>query len=426
MHPTVKLRRDIAADDLVVAVLISSHHLTGLVGGIGGAVGGTLAHKRIDAQWDTLEEIQQSEVLSQIIHKVCDSAGVAPHSLYLSRSETSLFSRLVVGDTDFQGVLSEITDHEMQWSLRRAEEKPVGTEQELIDLIPVRWELHGEITRTHLPVDREERREARHRFPLGEKAKGLSCHALQIVARRGYRAELERLAKSVGLHLDGVIAQPAALYRGIASALPERGWSLVIDCGARHTSFLLRSGDRLLRIRTFAFGGDDLTAAIAEELQLSRPRAEALKLTLDISQGERAATVGQQTIWTGSDEAADAMAPQAARIVRTQVRAFFEARAHELQDDPDNPLPRRGSIHLVGRGAQLGGLTAVLGEIFGLGVVLGSGKGNREIGEELDNLLLAGLLVSAIDQRRAERERHGQSLTTKAGGVWSWLTRTFE
>ncbi len=430
MPATVKLHQDFPSENLLVVVLISSRHVTGLVAGMGQALGNqTLAFKRMDVEWESLEEIRQIEVVADIIRRVCDSAGIVPRSVYLSRSEVSLRSRQVTGDTDFEGVIHEIGEHEMAWALRRAHEKPVGTEEELIDLIPVRWVVNGEITRTHLGESREERREARHRFPLGEKGKGLTCQALQIIARRGYRAELERLASGLNLELDGVIAQPAALYRGISGALPQRGWSLVIDCGARHTSFLLRSHERLLQVRTFEFGGDDLTARIAQDLSLTPARAQELKHRVDLSAAAEGVVQGQQTLWSfqdGGTAGDDAQRSQAAAICRDLVQEFFRRRAHELQDDADNPLPRKGTIHLVGNASRLGGLAPVLADIFGLDVVLGSGKGDREIGAELEGLLLTGLMVSAIDQRRAANEVHGTSMSGKALGVWAWLTRRFE
>ncbi len=427
MPATVKLHQDFPSENLLVVVLISSRHVTGLVAGMGQALGNqTLAYKRVDVVWDTLEEIRQIEVVSEVIRRVCDSAGIVPRSVYLSRSEVSLTSRLVAGDTDFDGLLHDIGDHEMAWALRRAEEKPVGTEQELIDLIPVRWVVNGEITRTHLHESREERREAKHRFPFGERGKGLTCQALQIIARRGYRAELERLAAGLNLDLDGVIAQPAALYRGISGTLPNRGWSLVIDCGARHTSFLLRSHERLLNVRTFEFGGDVLTERLAKDLDLTFGRAQDLKHGLDITIGSSVANQGQQSIFSTVEAGDDVLRAQAAGTCARLVREFFTERARELQDDADNPLPRKGTIHLVGNASRLGGLAPVLADIFGLDVVLGSGKGDREIGAELEGLLLTGLMVSAIDQRRTANELHGTTMSGKAMGVWAWLTRRFE
>lgn len=437
MPATVTLRRDIDTEDLLVIVLISSQHLTGVVALMSTEFGTkTIAYKRIEVPWSELEEREQRTAVGEIVNKVCDSAGIEARSVYLARSEISITSRTVVGDVSFEGLLQPITQHEMDWALLRAQEKPVGTDQEQIDIIPVKWECHGAVPRDGLKkgmtvkLNRAQAREARRQFPLGEECKGLSCHALQIIARRGYRAELDQLANSLGLRCDGVIAQPAALYRGISSRLMATGWSLVIDCGAQHTSFLLRSGERLLRVRTYDFGGDDITRRLMAELSVDAALADSLKREVDINSSGDALVAGQQLIWTDVMAQRHALLPQAARICRAAVLDFFGRRAQELQEDPENPLPRRGHIHLVGRASQIGGLTGLLHELFGLDVILGTGgrerRDERDVGEELENLLLSGLVVSAIEQRRAARDREGRSLAKQASGVWSWLMRPFE
>jgi len=436
MPATVTLRRDIDSEDLLVIVLISSQHLTGIVALMSTEYGTkTIAYKRIEVPWTELEEREQRTAVGEIITKVCDSAGVEARSVYLSRSDVSIVSRLVVGDISFEGILQPVTSHEMDWALLRAKEKPVGTEQELIDILPVKWECHGAVPRVAkkaltVKLNRDEKHEARRQFPLGEECKGLSCHALQILARRGYRQELDQLAQSLGLRCDGVIAQPAALYRGIYGRLMATGWTLVVDCGARHTSFLLRSGERLLRIRTYDFGGDDVTRRLMSELSIDETLAESLKREVDVGAGEGSHAAGQQLIWTDVMAQRHALLPSAARLCRAAMLEFFSRRAQELQEDPENPLPRRGHIHLVGRGSQIGGLTGLLHELFGLDVLLGTGgrerRDERDVGEELENILLSGLVVSAIEQRRAARDREGRSLAKQASGVWSWLMRPFE
>ena len=437
MPATVTLRRDIDSEDLLVIVLISSQHLTGIVALMSSEYGTkTIAYKRTDVPWAELEEREQRTAVGEIITKVCDSAGVEARSVYLSRSDVSIVSRLVAGDISFEGILQPVTAHEMDWALLRAKEKPVGTEQELIDILPVKWECHGNVPRAQtkkaltVKLNRDEKTEARRQYPLGEECKGLSCHALQILARRGYRHELDQLAESLGLRCDGVIAQPAALYRGIYGRLMATGWTLIVDCGARHTSFLLRSGERLLRIRTYDFGGDDVTRRLMSELHIDEPLAESLKREVDVGVGEGSHAAGQQLIWTDVMAQRHALLPSAARICRASLLEFFGRRAQELQEDPENPLPRRGHIHLVGRGSQVGGLTGLLHDLFGLDVLLGTGgrerRDERDVGEELENILLSGLVVSAIEQRRAARDREGRSLAKQASGVWSWLTRPFE
>ena len=437
MPATVTLRRDIDPEDLLVIVLISSQHLTGIVALMSTEFGTkTIAYKRVEIPWHELEEREQRTAVGEIITKVCDSAGIEARSIYLARSEVSITSRTVVGDVSFEGILQPITQHEMDWALLRAQEKPVGTDQELIDIIPVKWECHGAVPRDGLKkgitvkLNRAQAREQRRQYPLGEECKGLGCHALQILSRRGYRAELDQLARSLGLRCDGVIAQPAALYRGISARLMATGWTLVVDCGARNTSFLLRSGERLLRVRSFDFGGDDITRRLMHELSIDEPLAESLKREVDISSTADAQISGQQMIWTDVMAQRHALLPQAARICRAAMLDFFGRRAQELQEDPENPLPRRGHIHLVGRGSQIGGLTSVLHDIFGLDVLLGTGgrdrRDERDVGEELENILLSGLVVSAIEQRRAARDREGRSLAKQASGLWSWLMRPFE
>ncbi len=437
MPATVTLRRDIDSEDLLVIVLISSQHLTGVIALMSAEYGTkTIAYKRIEVPWTELEEREQRTAVGEIITKVCDSAGVEARSVYLSRADVSIVSRLVVGDVSFEGILQPITAHEMDWALLRAQEKPVGTEQELIDIIPVKWECHGAVPRAQLTkpltvkLNRAEKSEAKRLHPLGEECKGLGCHALQILARRGYRSELDQLAHSLGLRCDGVIAQPAALYRGISARLMATGWTLVVDCGARHTSFLLRSGERLLRIRTYDFGGDDVTKRLMSELQIDEALAESLKREVDVGAGEGSHAAGQQLIWTDVMAQRHALLPSAARICRASMLDFFSRRAQELQEDAENPLPRRGHIHLVGRGSQIGGLTGLLHELFGLDVQLGTGgrerRDERDVGEELENILLSGLVVSAIEQRRASRDREGRSLAKQASGLWSWLMRPFE
>lgn len=432
MPATVTLRRDIDPEDLLVIVLISSHHLTGVVALLSEEFGSkVVAYKRLEIPWHELEEREQRTAVAEILEKVCDSAGVEARSVFLSRSEISITSRSVAGDISFEGILQPVTQHEMDWALLRAQEKPVGTDQELIDIIPVFWECHGTVPRTAtVKLNRTQKIEAKRAYPLGEECKGLGCNALQVIARRGYRVELDQLAASLGLRCDGVIAQPAALYRGISGRLMATGWSLVVDCGARNTCFLLRSGVKLLRIRSYGFGGDDVTERLMKELSIERELAESLKREVDISVEAASPTVGQQVIWADVMAERHALLPRAAMICRAEIISFFSRRAQELQEDAENPLPRRGHLHLVGRGSQIGGLTSLLHDLYGLDVLLGTEARDRrevrDVGEELDNLQLSGLVLSAIEQRRAAREREGRSLAKQASGVWSWLMRPFE
>ena len=428
--PTITLHQDMDPRDLLVVVLISSHHLVALLGYLHPTMGpSTLDGREMRVHWHELEEIEQRAKLREIITLVCAKHDVEPRGIFLSYSNVSLSSRMVDGQVNFPGLAHAIGRHEMDWALRIAEEKPVGTDQELLDLVPVGWEVHGEIARsTHLRTEEEKRH-----FPLGVQCQGLSCHALQLVGEVGHKAELVRLAQAAGYSLEGVIAQPAALYRGIASSL-EGHSAVIIDCGARHTSFLVRLGDKLVRVRTWAYGGEDLVKRIADELGIPRDQAERLKRqvnitptdTTDVPQATGPQAKGQQTIWTGIQAEVDTLLPAVARICRASVTEFFAARAQEFIDDRQHPLPKKCQIHLVGRASQLGGLTTVLEGIFGHKVILGSGKTNRNIGDELVGLIETGLLVSAIDQRRQHQAREGRGVQQILRSAMAWLLHPVE
>jgi cell division ATPase FtsA len=302
-----------------------------------------------------------------------------------------------------------LTHTERAWALRRAREQATGADREVVDVLPVQWTVRG----------RDGEREVDE--PIGELGNHLTCQALLVTARRGYRAEMAELARGLGLELEDVIPQPLALYRGVQGKLRSRGSSLVIDFGARHTNVLVRRKDKLLHVETFGFGGDDLTARLSERLGVPEERAELIKREIDIgtvvTNGEQ--PLGQQYIWADLQERHALLGP-ATRVCAEAVTAFFKERAKDLREH--GYLGQQGQIHLVGRSSALSGLALCLRDIFDLPVVLGTGDKNRHPSGELDGLLTTGLVRAAADHRRERLEQQATSLRKRASGMWTWLT----
>jgi cell division protein FtsA len=400
---------NIAPEHLVVIVLISSGRVCATVAALHTTHGDkVVAHKAIDCVWQTLSESGKREAVTDAVRLACDSAGVEAYSIYLSMSDPSITSRLAVGWAD-PGDEVELTEHECQWALKRARDQATGADLELIDAIPVHWTVR----------DRSGEREVEQ--PVGERGSRLTCQALLVTARRGYREELASLVRGLDLELEGVVAQPIALYRGISGCLPKKGSTLVIDCGARCTSLLVRRRERLVHIETHPFGGDDLTAALVKRLSITAAQAEDLKRDLDISVriDQRDNLVGQQFIWGDIRERHRLVGPGTAVLVET-LGGFFRARAQELRDH--GHLGQQGQVHLVGRASALGGLAVFLKDVFGLPVVLGSGQKNRDPSAELADVLISGLVCSAADLRRTHLAGQQSRIRKTASGVWSWLT----
>jgi cell division ATPase FtsA len=327
-------------------------------------------------------------------------------------NDASFSSRLAVGWAD-PGDEVVLTEHERLWALKRARDQATGADQELIDAIPVHWTVR----------DRDGERDVED--PVGERGSRLTCQALLITARRGYRDELTALVAGLGLELEGIIAQPVALFRGIASVLPRKTNTVIIDCGARCTTFLVKRKDRLVHIETYACGGEDLTRLLVDKLAITANQAEDLKRDLDISQrnDDRDNHIGQQFIWSDVRERHRLLGP-AMTIMADAVGSFFRARAQELRDH--GHLVQNGQVHLVGRASSLGGIAMFLKDIFGLTVMLGSGHKHRDPSAELADVLVSGLVCTAADLRRTHLAHHHSRLRKTASGLWNWLTREME
>jgi cell division protein FtsA len=259
--------------------------------------------------------------------------------------------------------------------------------------------------------------------PVGQRTSHLGCSVLLITAASSTRSDLEELLAGTGIHLEGVLAQPVALYRGLRAHLPKKGSTIVIDCGARFTSIMVHRKQRLVHVETHAFGGEDLTEAIASDLGVDRRTADRIKREVDV--GHHAASTdleGQTYLWREVQERHNQLAP-AAKICADRMRAFFNQRAKELRQE--NLLVQNGRVHLTGRGAALGGLPALLREVFKLQVVLGSGRSDRDPSGELVDLMTAGLVSQAADERERyllERNASGvRQVAHVASGLWAWL-----
>lgn len=400
---------NIAPEHLVVIVLISSQRVSATVAALHPEHGDkVVAHKTIDCIWHRLTQSGKREAVSDVVRLACDSAGVEAYSIYLSMTEPTVTSRMAVGWAD-PGDEMVLGEHECQWALKRARDQATGADSELVEVLPIHWTVR----------DRDGEREVED--PVGQRGSRLTCQALLVTARRGYRDELAALVEGLGIEVEGVIAHPVALYRGMAGSLSKKGHAVIIDHGARTTTVLVRHRDKLVHIETHAFGGDHLTRALVERLGITTTQAEDLKRDLDITArvDARDSIVGQQFIWSDVRERHRMLGP-ATTVITEELGTFFRARAQELRDA--GYLGQQGQVHLVGRASSLNGLVSFLREVMGLPVVLGTGQKNRDPSAELADVIVSGLVCTAADLRRSRLLSQESRIRKTASGVWSWLT----
>ena len=121
--------------------------------------------------------------------------------------------------------------------------------------------------------------------------------------------------------------------------------ALVVDIGARETVAVFAGGERIIHIRTFPFGGESVTAALAEVMNCEVSEAEAVKRNGEIG-------------------------PEASAVIREQCNRFLT----ELKNTEEYLLwqgsltspPAR--VILTGGGSRTPGLAEGLAELFAVPV----------------------------------------------------------
>lgn len=398
---------DLPPQNLIVVVLVSSHHLSVTVAALDPRAGEEpRRHKEFAVGWQDLDQAGRVAALRDALDQTCRPLALEPQSLFIACSDPSMSATSVTGWSAL-GEDVGITEHERAYALGRARTHATADDREQLEVVPTHWVVRARDGQ----VDCDD--------PVGHVGNHLTCHALRVTSRRGLTQEYRGLCDELGLHLEGLIPQPVALYRGIANRMTRGGTQLVIDLGARQTTLLVRRKGRLLHLETHPFGGETVTDRIAVALGVDRDRAEDVKRHIDVDQVPGNEPDGQQSIF-GEIQERQRQYSIAARAAADCLGSFFRDRARHLRDDGDL-LSQRGQVHLVGRGAAIGGIVPFLSDVFRLEVILGTGAKNADPGAELDGLLIAGVVKCAADRRIEHLVEHASSIRGAAGTVWDWL-----
>jgi cell division ATPase FtsA len=399
--------QELPPENLIVIALVSSHHLAITVAALDPRAGEEpRRHKEFPVRWADLDHTGRVDALREALDQTCRPMGLEPRSLFIACSDPSLSATAVTGWSALGEDVS-ISEHERAFALGRARTHATADDREQLDVVPTHWTIRSREGQ----LDCED--------PVGQIGNHLTCHALRVTARRGLLQEYRAIADDLELHLEGLIPQPIALYRGIAGRMHKGGTQLVIDLGARHTTFIVRRKGRLLHLETHPFGGDSVTDRIGVALGVDPVRAEDIKRQIDVDKVPGGEQDGQQSIF-GELQERQRQLSIAARAAADCLGSFFRDRARQLRDDGDL-LSQRGQVHLVGRGAAIGGLVGFLSDVFRLDVVLGTGSKGTDPGAELDGLLVAGVVKCAADRRIEHLVEQASSIRGAAGGVLAWL-----
>lgn len=161
---------------------------------------------------------------------------------------------------------------------------------------------------------------------------------------------------AAGFRVSQMVPSSVALLHAFRYSHPaEREGVLVAEIGARSTHLVFVGGKRFF-IRTFSLGGDAVTQAVADELQIDFAKAEELKI---------------QALTDPPGAAMDS----AARIAVRRAAAHFAGRLHLEIVRSTISCGRQGgairpvTVHLTGGGSLLPELPAMLADKLALRVV---------------------------------------------------------
>ena len=211
-------------DDCLVIIQISSRRVSATVAWRDDDAERVVAHRAIECDWQRLAEKGRRLAVTDALAMACQSAGVEVLSVFVSVADPSLAANFATGYADF-GQEKTFTAFERDLALARATHQAIGVEREALHALPQRWTVRSS--------DGGEREVA---DPVGQRGSRLTCHVLLVTAARDTRLQVEHLLEGCDVYLEGMIAQPVALYRGLSSRLAKRGarlWSIAAPASPR-------------------------------------------------------------------------------------------------------------------------------------------------------------------------------------------------
>jgi len=170
---------------------------------------------------------------------------------------------------------------------------------------------------------------------------------LLIAAKKDSLNRMVNLVEMAGLTPLSVETEVLALIKCLTSN--QKQANLVIDLGNKSSDMMIIYEDNLKFVRTLNTGGEALTRALAQALNMDLAQAEQYKVSYGIDQSQLEGQVAKSLL-------------SAFNIITEEIKkslAFFS------QKQPETKVR---SIILTGGGAELKGISAYLAKLFNLEV----------------------------------------------------------
>ncbi|BCL78193.1 protein kinase [Ktedonobacteria bacterium brp13] len=115
--------------------------------------------------------------------------------------------------------------------------------------------------------------------PFGMPGRELSFQLFVNCIPHAQRLIISEVIEKLDLNMAALITTPAALAHYMQGSDEFASDAVLLDVGGGVTRIALVFGDRLTRVGAFAFGGEDFTLRLADQMHIDRESAEHLKLS---------------------------------------------------------------------------------------------------------------------------------------------------
>ncbi|MBR5378973.1 MAG: pilus assembly protein PilM [Clostridia bacterium] len=241
--------------------------------------------------------------------------------------------------------------------------------------------------------------------PEGLRGENLSARISFITASADFIDDMRAIMGNVGITINGFLS-PSLGEQLLCTAVKDRDDGCIfIDCGMYNTEFSVLKGDAMVYHAVLPFGGNNITADLADRLEIRYDEAELLKRSATVGEG-----INEMIRPPESRDKEGRRIRYKPEIICNMITVSLEELCEYLKrtlfDAKGAELTARSRIYLAGGGITLlRGGSAYLSKYLGREVAEVSVNTNKLQSPEYASVLgLVDLIFDSIEQRFGEEE----------------------
>ncbi len=240
--------------------------------------------------------------------------------------------------------------------------------------------------------------------PTGVKGDSLTACISFVTASAGFVEDMRLIMGNVGITICGFLSPTLGEQLYITAPADRDQSCLFVDCGMYNTEVSVLTGDAMVYHAVLPCGGNDITAALADELEVRYDEAEQLKRSVVITEDE--GDMIKPPVCRDKD---GRRIQFAAKLVCNIVETALDEICRMIkltEEDAGSLLVPRSKVYLTGGGiAMLRGGAGYLEKYLGRKVQVMTGSSNKLGSPEYASVLgLVDLIFNSIEQRYDEQE----------------------